>query len=766
MIESLTSYINEVLESIPVEHSDRPTIISLQSALGQHAQFLAKNPALLFQCLWNDLSSISPQLEAQCNTWRQDKSTLSPKFSWLERMGSETTSLRGLKGIKRLSGHEHVVYRCIFSPDGTKLVSCGEDGRIIIWDVQIGHILMTFEAHRGSITSLSFLPSGDLISVSADCSIKVWNPDTGELKREIPGLNSWTFGALLPLGAHAGAITCVRSFRDGKRIITAAEDGGGLRKDRTARMWDISSGKELSRYSGHDGPVWWVELNHDETVLATASQDKTVRLWSIQSTEQLHVLKHESVVGTLCWHPTKNILWAGLGNGNVIEWDTVAGQQLRLIRCDEHPITCLAINVNGTELYASTLSGKCLNIVLDSLQLRIVTRHNRSAFGVALSSDNKFCAWASADHTVSICDLSQVALIADNQNERPLPPIRDIKFSPNGSCVALIRECTLAIKEIDSDEEYLFVEKHNGFITDMHFLENNLIATSSQDHTVKIWSINTRRLLHTLQHDKIVNCIAYDTSRKLIATGGFENTIRIWNYLNGRIEFELQGHECPVHALCFSANSHILFSASGGEGPRDDNSIRIWNVDERKEVLCLRGHQSPVYAIAVSADGRYLASGSGFGIYSEVSELILWDLLFQTKRTIAMISDEKRIDEIAFSISNPIVMTKHDRHYGELGEGVSSQTGNQYVTRFWDLTENMLYREFDAVIDIARGVARMGDDEWLGVATAGKFYVHHLTTFCDLSADERMSLLVQHPSEATWAGVDGNRLIFYSYRQG
>ncbi|HRI59899.1 MAG TPA: WD40 repeat domain-containing protein, partial [Saprospiraceae bacterium] len=244
---------------------------------------------------------------------------------------------------------------------------------------------------------------------------------------------------------------------------------------------------------------------------------------------------------------------------------------------------------------------------------------------------------------------------------------------------------------------------------------------------------------------------------------------RVWNPETGSLEIEFKGHETPIHKLCFSEDAKVLASASGGEGPEHDNSIRIWDLDRLEEKYCLRGHSSPVYSIAFSPDGQFLASGSGFGVFSEISELFLWDLVFEMKIPIAYLDSEKRIDEIGFSTANSIVMTKHDRYYGELGQGVHAPTGNRYVTRFWDLwdlNEIGIYRKFDAEVDISRGIARMGDGEWLGVANANFFYAHHLDTFCSLLADERIGLLRQHPFKATWVGADGNKLVFYSFCRG
>jgi WD domain, G-beta repeat len=61
--------------------------------------------------------------------------------------------------------------------------------------------------------------------------------------------------------------------RDGKRIVTASEDG-------TARVWDVSTGVNLSVLSGHTSHVFTAEFSRDDGHIVTASDDGTARVWN------------------------------------------------------------------------------------------------------------------------------------------------------------------------------------------------------------------------------------------------------------------------------------------------------------------------------------------------------------------------------------------------------------------------------------------------------------------------------------------------------
>lgn len=772
MIQQLIADIRDALHHIPADAPRASLLKEVLGSLNRHAEFLSENPVLLFQCLWNDLATSQPN--PLLTRWRETKQQVSPRFYWLERLSQPPLNAPA-REVQILSGHENIVMRTVFSPDGTKLATCGADNTIILWDVEFGIRLLRIAAHEGDVTSIAFLPNGDLLSGSVDRSIKLWNADTGELLQHFHGLTSWSSRDPLPLNAHAGPVTGICLFRDGKRFVSSAGDTGGTFswKDRTARIWDLDTGKEVRRYVGHEGPVWGVGLNHDESLLATCSSDGTVRIWPTARSDKIHALSHDSViVGSLCWHLTQNVLWSGDAAGLVYEWDCEEGRLIRTFQIGDSPVTCIAAHPAGADLLVSTLDGRCELVRLANGEHRLVAKFSGAAYGVSWSPDGNSFACGSANYTASItridvlADIGASELLTDSGDTNNLRKrIELLAFTPDGENLALVRQTSISSYELRTRQEHILEGKHEGHISDLCTLKDGLIATASYDRTIRIWSIPLGQTTHILTHNQMVTSLAYSIGG-LLASGSYDKLVRIWNPVTGDLVRSFAGHQTPVHDVAFSHDGKLLVSASGGEGAQDDNSVRVWDVESGKELYCLRGHISPVYAVGISPDGEFVASGSGYGVFSEFSDLILWDLETGNGRRIASFEREKRIIEIAFSTYYPIVMTRHDREYGELGEGVDARTGNRYVTRFWDLNEFALYREFDAEIDIGRGIAQLGDGDWLGVAEATRFYAQRLKTFQSLAVDERVHLVAHHPTLPIWASADGDNLVICVCRQG
>ena len=85
--------------------------------------------------------------------------------------------------------------------------------------------------------------------------------------------------------------------RDGTRIVTASED-------KTARIWDVATGKEIAVLRGHNAPVYSATFSPDGSRIVTASEDKTARIWDAPSAKEIAVLRgHEAYVRSAGFSP-------------------------------------------------------------------------------------------------------------------------------------------------------------------------------------------------------------------------------------------------------------------------------------------------------------------------------------------------------------------------------------------------------------------------------------------------------------------------------
>ena len=128
-----------------------------------------------------------------------------------------------------------------------------------------------------------------------------------------------------------------------------------------------------------------------------------------------------------------------------------------------------------------------------------------------------------------------------------------------------------------------------------------MIASGSDDKSIKIWDYSTNQTLYTLEgHQAYVRCIIVLQDASLLASASFDTTVRIWNYRKQKCEKSLQGHTKPILTICKIDDDQI---ASGGE----DYLIKIWNWKDASLLKQLNMNKNEIWVLITV--GQFLFSG-------------------------------------------------------------------------------------------------------------------------------------------------------------
>ena len=128
------------------------------------------------------------------------------------------------------------------------------------------------------------------------------------------------------------------------------------------------------------------------------------------------------------------------------------------------------------------------------------------------------------------------------------------------------------------------------------------LASSSSDGTIKLWNLRSRECSQTIKG--YANCLAFSRDGQTLATGGWDRNIQLRQLSNPDSSIALAGHFNSINAIAFSPDGRTVVSASA------DGNIKLWNTSTGEHIHTLTGHQSSVTCLTFSSDGETVISGS------------------------------------------------------------------------------------------------------------------------------------------------------------
>ena len=240
--------------------------------------------------------------------------------------------------ISILSTHQEIRRGdAAFSPDTTRLLTISSDV-VQVWDATTGIEISALNGHSAFVTSAVFSADGTrILTASQDATVRLWDASSGEQIVELCGHELVLHDREYPEGVLCRVNTAVFSV-DGTLIVTASQD-------RTARVWDASTGKEKGVLRGHESEVVSAVFSADGTRILTASWDDTFRLWDATTATQISAHRAHEVHGLAIFSPDGRRVLLCCGDGTVRVADAITGKQITQIAFDA-VVTRLAVGKN------------------------------------------------------------------------------------------------------------------------------------------------------------------------------------------------------------------------------------------------------------------------------------------------------------------------------------------------------------------------------------------------------------------------------------
>ncbi len=222
--------------------------------------------------------------------------------------------------IATLCGHSHVVKSVAFSPDGQILASGSWDKQVILWDVSTNTEITTLTGHQLQVSSVAFSPQGKLLATASfDRTIRLWQLRATE-EYEAQFQNHPCCSLLGSLSGHTRAVLAIAFSPDGKILATGSDDN-------TIKLWKVSTGQLITTLLGHSWSVVAIAFTTDSETVISASWDKTIKLWRVSTAEELATLfGHVDSVSAVAVSQVAQLIASGSKDKTIKLWQLVKQQ--------------------------------------------------------------------------------------------------------------------------------------------------------------------------------------------------------------------------------------------------------------------------------------------------------------------------------------------------------------------------------------------------------------------------------------------------------
>ena len=565
----------------------------------------------------------------------------------------EASHLPGTRFV--LDAHEGEARSVAIHPNGTTLLSGGNDGQIFVWDIETREQQGAFAGHEAAVLDIVYSSAGDFV-VSADANgmILVWDSASqNEIQR---------------LETEHGAASAIALTPNEDAVLAGYADG-------TVMRWHIESGTSDWEQQEHADAVNALVINSDGSQAVSGSGDAnsggTIVVWDVESGDVISSAQNNiddvaiDGVTAAAFTTDEDIILLGLARNGIMLWDIANQAIVKFLEGHTGLVTSIALSPDGLFVISGSADTFArfwsLNADEGREEIWRFEGHTGTVNDLAFSPDGRLAITAAADGTLRVWELFNSALAASFYGHGNI--VDDVAFaSDETKAVTVSWDGSARVTDLETGLVEATMDSNGGVVTGVKVIPESglVVSSSSGSDRIVVWNLDTGEVVYSLDapHTDWVPDIAVTSDGStLISVSRNDRVLARWNLEDGTLidNFSLEGFR-PL-SIDLSASDQlvaigsfegivVIFDLEAGEEiqrwsvgesvrgweitftPDDtgviigmgNNNAALYDVASGNLIRTYAGHSGTVIALDITRDGRFLVTGA------EDSTVRVWNI--------------------------------------------------------------------------------------------------------------------------------------------